>query len=85
VPLVEDDHADAGLIQDALAGTADSCTGYNTLHAEWVTRLSMHPHGRAAGREGIAMFHAKAWGRGNYQCFRSGMKCSADRRLSVDG
>jgi CheY-like chemotaxis protein len=39
VLLVEDDPADAGQIQDALAGTGDNSTGENTFHVEWVMRL----------------------------------------------
>jgi CheY-like chemotaxis protein len=39
VLLVEDDPADARLIQAALAATGGSSTGDNTLHVEWVMRL----------------------------------------------
>jgi diguanylate cyclase (GGDEF)-like protein/PAS domain S-box-containing protein len=37
--LIEDDSADARLIQDSLAGTGDNSRGENTYNVEWVARL----------------------------------------------
>jgi diguanylate cyclase (GGDEF)-like protein/PAS domain S-box-containing protein len=53
VLLVEDDSADARLVQDALAGTDGSSSGENTFHVEWVTRLDDALE--RLDREGIAM------------------------------
>jgi diguanylate cyclase (GGDEF)-like protein/PAS domain S-box-containing protein len=53
VLLVEDDVADARLIQDALAGTGDSSTGEITFRVEWVTRLADGLE--RLGRDDIAM------------------------------